>query len=198
MRPFILLSILFVLTACGSSKFYRINTNSYEAVTMPVKNICFFVQDIGTKGKGYQKFEAYFREELGKRGVDVHFVYYLASDSLADQKFRDSVDKYQFDFIIKESMQGNTSGGTTIVTQGSPGTVTQPGIAGGPIFNTSSNVDMHFMGYRKKGKYQLVWKSSCENMRSTIFSTFPKKAGECLLNSLIAQKLIPEKALGEQ
>lgn len=197
MRLLKLLALACWLTACGASKSYRVNNNSYEEVTVPVKNICFFMQDYNRKGKVYQQFETYLREELGKRGVDAHFVYYFPKDSLAEQKIRDSVDRYQFDFIIKEKMQENTGGGTTIVADGSPGGLYSAPVPYGPIFSSRKTIDMFFMGYRKMNRYQLVWKASCENMRNPFLGSFPKTAGECLLNSLIAQKLIPEKPLAE-
>jgi hypothetical protein len=198
MRLLKLLALTCLLTACGAAKSYRINNNSYEEVTMPVKNICFFMQDFERRGKVYQQFEAYLREELGKRAVDAHFVYYVPSDSLAQQKLRDSVYKYGFDFIIKETMEPNSSGNTNIFISGSPPSINSPGTPISLISFNQKRIDMYFMGYRKKDAYQLVWKASCENMRNPFLGSFPKIAGECLLNSLIAQKLIPEKTVGEQ
>lgn len=197
MRLLKLLALACWLTACGTSKSYRINNNSYEEVTVPVKNICFFMQDYDRKGKVYKQFEVYLREELSKRGVDAHFVYYVLADSLEQQKLKDSIYKYGFDFIIKETMEPTSGGNTNIFISGSLPTINSPGT---PISNISFNretIDMYFMGYRKKNTYQLVWKAACENMRNPFLGSFPKIAGECLLNSLIAQKLIPEKPLAE-
>lgn len=182
-RFFILLVITFVLTACGGARFYQGNNNSYEDKTESVKNVLFIIKDLATERKSYQRFEAYLKEELNKRGVDVHFFYALPFDSLYEQKLKDSVLKYNFDFIVKENFQGVTRIGSNPSFQS---------FSDSPFaFGPSIDANVYFMGYRKKVKYQLVWKSSCEGLVSNMFSSIYKELGGCLINNLVAQKLIP-------
>jgi hypothetical protein len=182
-RFFILLVLAFVLTACGASRFYHANNNSYEDKTEPVKNVLFIIKDFATERKPYQRFEAYLQEELNKRGVDVRFFYVMSSDSLYEQKLKDSVLKYDFDFIIKENFQGFASSGPNIILQSN----NSAPFATGP----SMDANVSFMGYRKKVKYQLVWKSSCEGIQIGMFRSMYEVLGKCLINNLVAQKLIP-------
>lgn len=190
MRFFSLLVLAFIFTACGTPKFYQGNTNSYEDKIEPVKNVLFIIKDLATERKPYQRFEAYLKEELNNRGVDVRFFYVTPFDSLYEQRLKDSVLKYNFDFIVKENFQGVTRIGSNISIQ----SFSNAPFATGP----STDANVYFMGYRKKVKYQLVWKSSCEGLSITMFSSIYKELGGCLVTSLIAQKLIPEKPLAEQ
>jgi hypothetical protein len=188
---------MLLLMACQSSKMYRTNTGSYEDDVAPIQNILLMIQENTGNNVTYPKFEAYLQEELMNRRVAIHFFYVRPSDSLVEQKVRDSVLKYNFDFIIKETSRkvyDNTN--TNIITQGPSNYSPYSRVPlFGPTFSYSA--DMHFLGYRKKQRYEYVWKASCEGMRISLFKSSSKKAGECLLNSLIAQKLIPEKPLAE-
>jgi hypothetical protein len=190
MKLFKLLFFGALLIACGTSRVYHNNISSYEENVTPVKNIFLIIHDGGAGKKSYQKLEEYLQNNLSRRGVAMHFFYPNPGDSLAEKKIKDSAIKYQFDFIIKQTGRSFLQGSTTITTQGSM-------YSGGVLPNYTilgpSTTEMGFMGYRKKEKYQLVWKCSCEGMRTRIFQTVPKAAGECLIKSLAEQKLIPSE-----
>jgi hypothetical protein len=189
MKLFKLLFVGALVTACGTSRVYHNSINSYEQDVTPVKNIFLIIQDAGA-GKAYKKFEAYLQKELSRLGVDIHFFYNTPKDSLAENKIRDSAAKYRFDFIIKE-MQGPVSDNSTTVIVGGRSNVYDGAGITGPVTFGQPTTGMYFMGYRKKEKYSLVWKCTCESMRLKIFQKVPKVAGECLIKSLAEQKLIP-------
>jgi hypothetical protein len=188
MKLFKLLFIGFLLTACGTSRVYHNNISSYEENVTSVKNIFLIIQDAGAGKKAYQKMEGYLQNELNRRGVSIHFFYNNPGDSLAERKIKDSAVKYQFDFIIKQTGRAFLQGSTTIKTQGS---MYNGGVLPNLTILDPSITEMGFIGYRKKEKYQLVWKCNCEGMHTRVFQIVPKAAGECLIKSLAEQKLIP-------
>jgi hypothetical protein len=197
-KSIIAILAILVLTACGTTKPHYIIENKQAAngeAVEPVKNICFVIRDLRPNGKYYSKLEAYLREELKQHGVDIHFFGFSPLDSLADEKFRDTVNKYQFDFIIREAATASGGGRTTVMAQGwSLYDNQQSPLFSGPIFSTLNDVvDMSFVGYRKKGKYQLAWKSTCESIQVGMFEQLYKKAAACLINSLIANGLVIAK-----
>jgi hypothetical protein len=197
-KSIIAILAILVLTACGTTKPHYIIENKQAAngeAVEPVKNICFVIRDLRPNGKYYSKLEAYLREELKQHGVDIHFFGFSPLDSLADEKFRDTVNKYQFDFIIREAATASGGGRTTVMAQGwTPLGVSEYPILPGPVFSTPNNVmDMSFVGYRKKGKYQLAWKATCANIKINLFDSHYKKEAACLINSLIANGLVIAK-----
>jgi hypothetical protein len=199
MKLFKLFLIGVLLTACGSSRVYHNSISSYEEDITPVKNIflVFLDAEAGEKAqkkaeKAYKKFEAYLREELNRRGVVIRFFYSSARDSLAESKIRDSAIKYRFDFIIKKMSATVSDNRNSIIVGGRSNTYDGSGI-NGPITLGRITSEIHFTGFRKKEKYNLVWKCTCENMQENILQAISKTAGECLVKSLAEQKLIPSE-----
>jgi hypothetical protein len=187
----VLLIWLVVAFGCVPARKFENSVRAYEDTVLPVKNILLIIRNANISSSYYKAFEKHLNKKLNARGVNIRYLYLKPDDPQADVQIVDTVQKYQFDFIIKQQLKVfyNTDNGTAITYDSrTAGLSNVLGV-------TMRGINANYTGFRKKQKYSMVWSCNCDVPNGAISNKITENTAACISKSLSETGLLPADSL---
>jgi hypothetical protein len=172
--------LLAAIISCGPTRKFENSFKSYEDTVVPVKNMLLIINNVNIQNSNYKRFEMHLSKQLNQRGVAIRYIYFSPDDATADAKLLDTVNRYHFDFIIKQRLKVYYNTDNGIATTYDSRTPKLSNV----LFVTMLGINANFTGYRKKGQYHMVWTCSCDVPNGVITAKLTENAANCLVKSL--------------